>query len=416
MPDLFWPGDSRAGPLMTGTTWLEAMVQVERAWLEAMVAVGIAPGAAAADLDALVIGPDDVELVAASTEQTGTPVVPLLDILGSRLEGTETVRWLHLGLTSQDVVDTAVMLMLRDVFDAVLRELHQQVGITAELARLHRDTPMAGRTLTQHAIPITFGLKAAVWLTGLLDAADRVVRARSNLPAQFGGVAGSLAATVELARLRGIDDAAGAALHTADVAARSLGLRPRHPWHTTREPITSAADALATCSDAWGHIASDLTTLARPEVGELHEDAVSGSSSTVPGKRNPVLAVLIKRSAVATPQIVALLHLAAATTGDERPDGAWHTEWAALRDLGRHVVVAGRQATDLLNGLTVDSTRMAATLAEFDLSAEQSAIAHLAGHRPSGAYDGAAGEIIDRARARSREFAPLENGGTCDDA
>jgi 3-carboxy-cis,cis-muconate cycloisomerase len=258
----------------------------------------------------------------------------------------------------------------------------------AALAERHRADPMAGRTLTQHAVPITFGLKAAQWLHGVLDARDDLVDARDRLPAQVGGAAGTLAAPAELLRLTG--GRGDAVALAADLADR-IGLPHAPPWHTNRAPLTRLADALVRTTDACGRIAADVLVLARPEISELAEPAGEGrgGSSTMPQKANPVLSVLVRRAALTTPGLAAQLHLAAATTVDERPDGAWHTEWSPLARLGRHTLTATSQTAELLAGLHVDTGRMARLVqaAGSGLLAEQRSLA--------GLVDGAATDDFD---------------------
>ena len=167
---LLWPGEERAGDLFSEAAYLAAMVRVEEAWLAAVASSGIAPEEARTPLAGLVSA-DDVPALAEGAEAGGNPVIGLVKLLRGRLDG-EAARWLHKGLTSQDVVDTALVLCLADVLDRVENELAAQAASLAGLARDHRATVMSGRTLTQHAVPITFGLKAATWLSGLSDAAE----------------------------------------------------------------------------------------------------------------------------------------------------------------------------------------------------------------------------------------------------
>ena len=403
MTDLFWPGDERAGTLLSASALLTAMEAVEAAWLGALVDAGVAPEAARHPVRGLV-GPDDIPELAAGAESGGNPVIGLVALLRSRLGEGESARWLHRGLTSQDVLDTALMLGVRDVLDRLQTEIRAQVGSLIGMAEAHRDAPMVGRTLTQHAVPITFGLKVSAWLTGVLDAAAAVARARSSLAVQLGGAAGSLAASTELAQLRGLNDPAGVSLALVESVAQTLGLAARTPWHTARSPITTVGDALVTCTDAWGHLAADVTTLSRPEIAELAE-GTGGGSSTMPHKRNPALSVLIRRAALAGPPLASTLHLASALAVDERPDGAWHLEWAALRDLGRRTVVAASQTTDVLAGLRVDTARMRATLeTAVGIDAEQRSMADLVGAAPSADYRGAADEIVDATLALARAY------------
>ncbi|WP_250009955.1 lyase family protein [Actinoplanes sp. M2I2] len=383
MSDLLWPGDARSGDLCTDASVLAALLRVESAWLTAIAATR--PGAE--DLSGLA-GPDDLPALAVAAEDGGNPVIPLLALLRDRLGDDPRAQHLHRGLTSQDVLDTALVLCLRDAAARLREDLGEQIGALAGLAGRHRHTEMAGRTLTQHATPITFGLKAAGWLQGVLDARD-VLDAAADLPAQLGGAAGNLAAVV----------AAFGSTDPVKRLAAELALPLRAPWHTGRAPLTRFGDALVTCTDAWGRIAADVLTLARPEIGELSL-ARSGGSSAMPGKRNPALAVLVRRAALAGPPLAATLHTAAATMVDERADGAWHVEWATLRTLARRTVAAGSQTAELLAGLRVDEGRMAATLAAArpGIDAEQRKYT-----APGGPYRGATDEIIDAALERAGE-------------
>ncbi|OIJ25163.1 lyase family protein [Nocardioides luteus] len=412
---LLWPGEERAGDLFSEAAYLAAMVRVEEAWLAATASSGIAPEEARTPLAGLV-SEADLPGLAEGAEAGGNPVIGLVKLLRGRLEG-EAARWLHKGLTSQDVVDTALVLCLRDVLDRVEDELAAQATSLVGLAREHRATVMSGRTLTQHAVPITFGLKAATWLSGLSDAAEALRRTRTSLPAQIGGAAGTLAAVVGLARLRGLADPVGAAQTAADATAAALGLTARAPWHTNRAPLTAAGDALVTAADAWGRIATDVTLLTRPEIGELAEPAGEGrgGSSTMPHKSNPVLSVLVRRHALAAPPLAATLHTAAATYVDERPDGAWHVEWETLATLARRSVVAASQTTELLAGLRVDAARMRATAeaAGADLLAEQRSLTGFVGGDVLAGTDAATGlddylgatdALIDSALTRAHEI------------
>jgi 3-carboxy-cis,cis-muconate cycloisomerase len=375
MADLLWPGDARGGDHLTDASFLRAMVAVEEAWLD-LLGIGHGPL-------------PDVDPATVSSESGGNPVIGLVAILRERLDG-DAARWVHRGLTSQDVVDSALMVLLRDAVAAVRRELRTQVGRLADLAEAHRATLMVARTLTQHAVPTTFGLKVSGWLTTVLDADDDL--ASLSFPVQLGGAAGTMAAIVEL----GLDPVA-----TRDRLADALGLAPSPPWHTSRAPVTRIGDAAVGCTDAWGRIANDVLTLSRPEIGELAEGE-GGGSSTMPHKRNPVLSALIRRAALAAPQLTATLHVAAAESVDERAAGAWHTEWATAATLVRRTVVAGSQATDLIAGLRVHSDRMAATLDAADVGSEQRSMVELAGIQPRADYLGANDEIIDGVLERAR--------------
>ena len=408
MADLLWPGDHRAGDHLTDAAVVRAALRVESAWLAALVAAGVAPPDAQVDVEPLA-DRLDLAALAVAAEAGGNVVIPLLAAVRERLAGhhPEAEHWLHRGLTSQDVLDTALVLALRDTADAVLARLDDQVASLATLAERHRADPMAGRTLTQHAVPITFGLKAAQWMHGVLDARDDLADARDRLPAQVGGAAGTLAAPAELLRLT--RSRVDAVTLVADLAER-LGLPHAPPWHTNRAPFTRVADALVRATDACGRIAADVLVLARPEISELAEPAGEGrgGSSTMPQKANPVLSVLIRRAALTAPGLAAQLHLAAATAVDERPDGAWHTEWSPLARLGRHTLTATSQTAELLAGLHVDTGRMARLVqaAGSGLLAEQRSLAGLVDEATADDFDpthylGSTDALIDLLLARA---------------
>jgi 3-carboxy-cis,cis-muconate cycloisomerase len=273
---------------------------------------------------------------ALDVESGGNPVIPLVEALRKANPGVA----LHEGLTSQDVLDTALMLLLGEAVRVVVDQLGRAVESLAGLAAEYGGTPMAGRTLTQWALPITFGDKVAVWRAGLAEAVADLEAL--TFPVQVGGPVGT---TREGA---------------AELANR-LGLAAATAWHTQRRPVTRAGDALVTATDACGRIARDVLELSRPEIGELGE-ATGGGSSSMPHKANPVLSVLVRRAALTTPQLAATLHLAAADQVDERADGAWHAEWDTLRLLARRTVVATSQTAELLDGLHVHTDRMKANL------------------------------------------------------
>jgi 3-carboxy-cis,cis-muconate cycloisomerase len=393
MIDLFWPGDHRAGEIFTDAAFLASLVLVENAWLGALVDAGVAPAAARADLTAI-ISADDTETVAVDAEADGNLVIGLLGLLRDRTGG-ETARWLHRGLTSQDVIDTALVLCLRDALSRVQSEIDTQVTTLAALAETHQHDPMLARTLAQPALPSTVGMKMANWLSGVLDAVDTVA-ALPPLPVQAGGAVGTLAAVSELT------GSPSEALALSDALADALQLARATPWHTTRSAITRTGDALVTCCDAWGHIATDVVTASRAEIGEMAEGR-GGGSSTMPHKNNPVLSVLIRRAALTVPSLAATLHAASAASVDERSDGGWHAEWATLRTLARRTVVAAAQTTELIAGLHIDRERAAANLAAAgNLLTEQRKMAELTGRAALSGYTGATDHLIDAALQRAR--------------
>ena len=403
MTNLLWPGDQRAGELMSDATLLASMVAVESAWLDALVVVGLAPDqCTGADLTGLV-NDGDREVLAVESEDGGNPVRGLVALLRDRA-GAEAGRWIHRGLTSQDVIDTGLMLATRAVVDELMSQLAEQISALSLLAATHRGTPMVARTLTQHAVPTTFGVKAATWCNVVVDAYQQLSALR--MPVQIGGAGGTLAATTELAALAGHPDPASISIDLLQNTAAALGLDVMMPWHTDRAPVTAIGDAFIGCTDAWGRIASDVVTLARPEIAELSEPAAGGrgGSSSMPQKHNPVLSILIRRAAISAPPLGATLHTAAALANDDRPDGSWHAEWETLRILARRTVVAGSQCSELLAGLEVHPAQMAKNLDSADILGEQRVIAELAGKAPSGSYFGAIDALIDESLDRAKRI------------
>lgn len=350
---------------VTDAAVLDALVAAEVALVRAYADVGAAPRAAADAVESALgwvgVGEPcrghgiDVVALAEASVTGGNPVIPLVAMLQERVPAGAR-SWVHHGATSQDILDSALMLTAFRAATHVAAALRATERALAAFAEAHRDTVAAARTLTQHAVPTTVGLRAATWLRGVRRSADRLVPAIEQLPAQLGGAGGTMASFVEVAG----PDAAG---RLADRFAASLGLAvPEAPWHTTRWPVTELGDALTAAIDAVGVMAADVATLSRTEIGELAE-GVGGGSSAMPQKQNPAGAVLIRSAALRAPQLAATLHLAAATAVDERPDGAWHAEWPALRELLRLALGATAQATRLVEGLTVDDDAVARNLA-----------------------------------------------------
>lgn len=389
MSDLLSPGLHRADGVADDGALVAAMLRVEVAWVRALAEVGALDQD---DADAIARTADewqvDVAALAAAAEDAGNPVVPLVAQLrlaaGERLGGH-----VHRGLTSQDVLDTALVLLSRDALARTSGDLLALAHGLAALADAHRTTVMAGRTLTQYAVPVTFGLKAAQWLSGVLDALERVDQALERLPVQCGGAAGTLSLVAETT-----DPAAAAAAF-----AEELGLRwPGLPWHTNRSPVTTIGDALVATTDALGVIASDVALLSRPEIGEVREGQVAGrgGSSTMPHKQNPVLAVLVRAAALQTPHLLAQLHLAAAQSVDERPDGAWHSEWPSLRRLLEVSVAAASQTAELVSLLEVDTAVMKARVA----AASEALLSESGTASSAEDYLGAASSFVDAVLAR----------------
>ncbi|WP_433355249.1 3-carboxy-cis,cis-muconate cycloisomerase [Microtetraspora malaysiensis] len=341
---------------------LQAMLDAEAALARAQAALGMVPASAAeaigAAADARLY---DVRDIAVRAGAGGNPAIPLVADLTAAVarRAPEAAPYVHLGATSQDVVDTALMLVASRALPLIAADLGRAAAALARLAAEHRDTVLPARTLTQHAVPTTFGLKAAGWRALILDAMDRL--SRLTLPAQLGGAAGTLAAFHEYAgnpaAAEGLD--VGVALLRRFAAETGLA-EPPLPWHVLRTPVADLGSALAFTAGALGKTAADVLVLTRTEIGELSEGA-GGGSSAMPHKSNPVRATLMAAAARQAPALAAVL-LASLAAEDERPAGAWHAEWPALRELLRVAGGAAANAAELAKGLRVHPGRMRADL------------------------------------------------------
>ncbi|MFJ6912781.1 3-carboxy-cis,cis-muconate cycloisomerase [Streptomyces sp. NPDC101133] len=348
-----WAGSPAASATGEGA-YLRALLDAEAALSRAQAALGLVPAEAADAVSAVAADPGafDARLLAERARAGGNPVIPLVADL-TKAVGERYGPYVHRGATSQDILDTATMLVAARTLDLLLPDLARTERALARLAVEHRDTPMPGRTLTQHAVPTSFGLKAAGWRALVLDARDRITAVRDALPAQLGGAAGTLAAF----EAYGATDPVG----LPAAYARELGLRePLLPWHTLRTPVADLAGALAFTAGALGKVAVDVLTLSRTEIGEVAEGS-GGGSSAMPHKANPVRSTLIAAAARRAPQLAATLYGSLAAE-DERPAGAWHAEWEPLRDLLRLTGGAARDAAELTEGLRVRPDVMRAHL------------------------------------------------------
>jgi 3-carboxy-cis,cis-muconate cycloisomerase len=354
----------RGGAATDDAAWLQAMLDAEAGLARALERAGLAPAGSGEAVTAAARASDfDVGELGELAALTGNPVPALARALARRVPQAAAGA-VHRGATSQDIIDTAAMLLARRVIDVVLADLDRAAAATAGLADAHRSTMMIGRTLLQQAVPITFGLVAAGWLTSLDEARQGLAAVRSQrLAVQLGGAAGTLASL-------GDDGPRVAAL-----LAEDLGLAlPVLPWHTDRLRIIDLGAALARVTAALGKIARDVTLLAQSEVAEVGEgrgepgprdNSVSprrGGSSVMPHKHNPVAAIAILGCTKQAPGLLATL-VACAEQEHQRAAGAWHAEWEPLTALLRLTGSAASWAADLMPGLVVDASRMAANLA-----------------------------------------------------
>lgn len=340
--------------LVSDARVLSALVRAERALVTAYAELGVAPADVRVALDGVlgVLEAEgeraqevEVDRLIAEAVRDGNPVIPLVGMLKDRAP-IEHRAWIHRGATSQDILDTALMIVARRAVEQIRASLSTAAAHARRLAVAHADDVSAARTLTQHAVPTTVGARAAAWARGIERAGQRIDAL--EYPAQLGGAGGTLASFVEIT---GSADAA-AALPAA--FARAAGLdAPGAPWHVARWPITELGDALTQALDALGKLAADVAVLSRTEIGEVSEGA-GGGSSAMPQKHNPVEAVLIRSAALRAPQLAATLHQASALAVDERPDGAWHAEWPTLRELLRLALGAAWHGASLVSHLRVD--------------------------------------------------------------
>lgn len=407
-----------ASPLVAALTGdravVAAILAVESGWAAVLEHAGLAPaGSAAVVASAAEPGRYDVADIARRAQGGGNPVIPLLADLRKNVAALDTAgvgagKAVHTSLTSQDVLDTALMLLARNTVRAVLADVKGTTTALAYLAGQHADTLCVGRSLTQHSLPYTFGLRAAQWFQGVA-AAGRQLEAL-EFPVQFGGAAGTLAAGTVLT-----EGAPSTPFTLAGALADQLGLVPAPaPWHTNRLAITSLGHALASVLDAFGKIAADVLFLSRPEVAELAEPRAAGRgvSSAMPQKQNPVLSVLVRSAALQAPQLAAQLHVAAANFNDERPDGAWHTEWPALRQLLALALGAAGHARELAEGLQVfpDAMRRNLDLSGPLLLAEgvSAAVVPLLGDQDGRSGKQQLQDVVDR----TLQAPPAEQAGT----
>jgi 3-carboxy-cis,cis-muconate cycloisomerase len=333
--------------------FLQAMLDVEVALARALARVGLAPATAAEELAAAADATAfDLDRLSRSMADKGTPVPGLVAALRERVSDTAAIH-VHRGATSQDIVDTAMMLVARRALRPILADLAGAADACAEIAERHRATLAAGRTLLQQALPLTFGLKAATWLVALDDAAAELAVIRDRgLAVQLGGAVGTLAAWGE----RGLEV-------VADVAAALELAEPELPWHTIRLRPVRLACALAAALGVMAKIAHDVVLLAQTEVGEAAERGGDGrgGSSTLPHKRNPVDSVAVIACAQRGPGLAATM-ISAMVQEHERAAGAWQAEWPTLLELLGLTGSAARSLRELLAGLTVDPNRMSTNL------------------------------------------------------
>ncbi len=327
-------------------------VEVEIALAKAQAHCGVIPQVAADEIAAKCNADTlDFELLRHETEIVGYPILPLVHQISKQAGGSGG--YVHWGATTQDIMDTAVVLQIRDAFALIDDEIARLRQTLASLASRYRDTPMAGRTHLQQALPVTFGYKAAIWLDLFDRHAERLEQARPRiLVGQFAGAAGTLASLGD----KGLE------VQQAMMKILNLGV-PFSTWHVARDGFAEAINLLGLITGSLGKIAYDVMLLAANEFGELYEPFVKGrgASSTMPQKRNPISSELMLACAKGVRQHAGLM-LDAMVQDLERATGPWHAEWIAIPE--SFVLAAGalHQANFMLSGLIVDEAAMARNL------------------------------------------------------
>lgn len=354
-----WAGTATAS-LSNDVAFIQAMLDVEAAWVQVQSDAGLCSTEDAQAVNTVAdVQRYDLTLLASKTPDGANALIPLLGMMREQLavdgapKSASTA--LHRGATSQDIIDTALMLVLSKTIGQTLSDLRSTADGLVGLARAHRETVCIARSLTQHALPTTFGWKAASWLSAVLDAEKQLDDASQQLRLQWGGAVGTLASLEQFLEVHG--DASVSTGQLSSQLADRLGLKdPGAPWHTNRMPILQIGSALSATIAALGTFGADVLTSSRPEIGELSEprEAGKGGSSAMPQKQNPVRSVLLRNAAFSSPGLLSTLFTAAGTAVDERPDGGWHAEWSALRELTRLAAGAAFHASFLANGLSVN--------------------------------------------------------------
>ncbi|RDU95806.1 3-carboxy-cis,cis-muconate cycloisomerase [Trinickia dinghuensis] len=335
---------------------VQRMLDVEAALARALAKAGVIPAEAVAPIEAACDADRiDAQALTEAAASAGNLAIPLVKQLTACVsaQAPDAAKYVHWGATSQDVIDSGLVLQLRDALDGIEAGVDALCAVLARQAAKYRDTPMVGRTWLQQALPITLGLKLAQWLDALGRHRERLAQLRERaLALQFGGAAGTLASLGD------------AAQSVAQALAQALSLPlPSLPWHTQRDRVAEAATVLGLLTGTLGKIARDVSLHMQSEVGELAEpsSAGKGGSSTMPHKRNPVGCAAALTAAARVPGLVATM-LAAMVQEHERALGGWQAEWETLPEIARLCAGALANITDIVDGLDVDTARLSANL------------------------------------------------------
>jgi len=381
--------------IFSDKAWLAAMLEVESALARAQARLGIVPAALADALARVEPASLDLPALGGATAIAGVPTIPFVQSVQKQIP-RDLEPSFHKGATTQDIMDTALVLHMRKALALVTADLVAMIAAFSTLAQTHRMTPCVGRTYGQHAAPVTFGYKVAVWGSGLVDVADQLPSLRSRvLTASLGGPVGTLASL----------GAHGPAVAAAFAEELSLTAAPI-AWHTRRCRMVEAGVWLAMLIGALAKIATDVISMASTEVDEVAEPAMPGrgGSSSMPHKRNPVGAtVILAAQAAAKGHVITLLD--AMPAGHERPAGAWHGEWHALPQIFGLASGALQEGRRLADGLVVNAERMKVNLdATEGLIFADAAAARLAPHLGREAAHALIEEAATRSRAKGQSL------------
>ena len=335
---------------------VQAMLDVEAALARAQAGVGVIPHAAVAPFAAACRAElYDFQALGQAIGSAGNSAIPLVKALGKQIASSapEAERYVHLGATSQDVMDSGLVLQLRAALDLIERDMTQLADVLAAQAQRYATTPLAGRTWLQQATPVTLGMKIASWLGAVTRSRQRLHELKPRLLClQFGGASGTLAALGDQA------------MPVAQALADELGLGlPEQPWHTQRDRLVEFAAVLGLIAGGLGKIGRDISLLMQTEAAEVFEPSApgKGGSSTMPHKRNPVGSAVLIGAATRVPGLLSIL-FSAMPQEHERSLGLWHAEWETLPEICCVVSGALVQALNIARGLEVDSERMARNL------------------------------------------------------
>lgn len=328
--------------------WVQKMVEVECSLARAQARLGLIPASAAEAISLLANSHDlDPTEMGRAARSSATPVIPLVRMLSAKLP-KEAMPWIHYGATSQDILDSATMLIAKESLQVILNRLFELCSGLAALTERHRETIMVGRTLMQHALPYTFGLKSAVWLSGILDSTLGLERIYvDRLAVQIGGAGGTLAAY------------GSAGIELIKLVADDLGLNPIGiPWHSQRQRMVELGSALVMLSGTLAKMANDIALGSQAEIGELSESlGGGGGSSAMPQKVNPVGAIVVNAGFRRSQGLLVTLY-GCLIAENERGAGEWQSEWQSIQELLRLGGGSVTRSLTMIDNLSVDESRM----------------------------------------------------------